>query len=63
MPEVLFGPPPEPERLVAATLAVLEPATGEAQVAAFAEMRALMAKGAPEAPLVDVAERVLALVR
>ncbi len=61
MPEVLFGPKPEPERLVAATRAVLEPEAGAAQAAAFAEMRALMVKGAPEAPLVDASERVLAL--
>lgn len=62
MPEVLFGPPPDPERLVAAVRAVLEPEAGVAQVAAFAEMRTLMEKGAPEAPLVDAAERVLALM-
>ena len=32
-----------------------------ALVDAFAEMRAIMQKGAPEAPLVDPAERVLAV--
>lgn len=62
MPEVLYAPPVDPQRLVDAVRAILEPAVAEAQVAAFAEMRTLMEKGAPEAPLVDAAERVRALV-
>ncbi|MBN9308406.1 lipid-A-disaccharide synthase [Devosia sp.] len=37
-----------------------DPAAIPAQLAAFAEVRALMQKGAPEAPLADVVDRVLA---
>lgn len=36
-----------------------DPATATAQLAAFDEVRTLMQKGAPEAPLVDIADRVL----
>lgn len=61
MPEVLYAPPADPRRLVEAVRAILEPSAAAAQVAAFAEMRTLMEKGAPEAPLVDAAERVLTL--
>ncbi len=57
--EVLFIEPDLP-RLIAAVQQMLEPETGAAQVQAFAELRSLMEKGAPEAPLVDAVERVLA---
>jgi lipid-A-disaccharide synthase len=40
-----------------------DPAKAEAQLAAFAELRALMETGLPEAPLTDPAERVLARLR
>lgn len=62
MPEILYGPNPDATTLVAAVRGILERDAGAAQVAAFAELRALMQKGAPEAPLADAAERVLALV-
>ena len=38
-----------------------DPAAIAAQLGAFRDIRALMQKGAPEAPLVDPAERVLAV--
>ncbi len=37
-----------------------DPATAAAQLAAFDEVRVLMQKGAPEAPLADIADRMLA---
>jgi lipid-A-disaccharide synthase len=72
LPNILAGRPIVPELLfpgevdlsqVGPSLHRLldEPGAIEAQVAAFDEVRALMQKGAPEAPLVDPAERVLAV--
>lgn len=60
VPELKFVDP-KAERSLASLLALLDdPAAVGAQVAAFHELRTLMHKGAPEAPLVDPAERVLA---
>jgi lipid-A-disaccharide synthase len=70
LPNILLGREEIPELQFAelndepslAPLAALldDPAAVAAQVAAFHHIRALMQKGAPEAPLVDPAERVLA---
>lgn len=61
VPELQFVDP-KAERSLAPLGALLDDAGAvAAQVAAFHELRALMQKGAPEAPLVDPAERVLAL--
>jgi len=63
VPEVLLAEP-DPEKLLAAVLPVLDnPTVAEAQLAAFAEIRALMETGAPEAPLVDPVDRLLTLVQ
>ena len=60
IPELQFAGPDD-ERSLAPLAALLDdPAAVAAQVAAFHLIRALMQKGAPEAPLVDPAERVLA---
>lgn len=60
VPELQFVDP-KAERSLAPLAALLDdPAAVAAQVAAFHELRVLMQKGAPEAPLVDPAERVLA---
>lgn len=60
VPELQFVDP-KAERSLARLAALLDdPSAVTAQVAAFHELRALMQKGAPEAPLVDPAERVLA---
>lgn len=60
IPELQFTDP-RAERSLAPLAALLdEPAAVAAQIAAFHEIRVLMQKGAPEAPLVDPAERVLA---
>lgn len=62
VPELQFVDP-RAERSLAPLGALLDdPEAITAQVAAFHELRALMQKGAPEAPLVDPAERVLAYV-
>ncbi len=60
VPELQFVDP-RAERSLAPLAALLDDreAVSE-QVAAFHELRALMEKGAPEAPLVDPAERVMA---
>lgn len=59
VPEMLFLEP-EPTRLQAALQALLESeAVAGAQLDGFRQIRALMEKGAPEAPLCDPAERVL----
>jgi len=51
---------PEPERLQAGLRALLDDASASAaQLDGFRDIRALMEKGAPEAPLCDPAERVL----
>jgi lipid-A-disaccharide synthase len=63
VPEVLFTEP-DPERIVAPLIALLDdPTAAASQLAGFSEIRALMEKGVPEAPLVDPAERVLSYVR
>jgi lipid-A-disaccharide synthase len=60
VPELQFVDP-KAERSLAPLSALLDdPDAIATQVAAFHELRALMQKGAPEAPLVDPAERVLA---
>jgi lipid-A-disaccharide synthase len=60
VPELQFVDP-RAERSLAPLAALLnESEAVAAQVAAFHELRALMQKGAPEAPLVDPAERVMA---
>ena len=60
VPELQFTDP-RAERSLAPLAALLDdPAAVATQVAAFHELRSLMQKGAPEAPLVDPAERVLA---
>lgn len=62
IPEMLFTEP-QPEKLADAAAALLDdPEAMAAQLAAFAEIRALMEKGAPEAPLEDPADRVLAVL-
>jgi lipid-A-disaccharide synthase len=60
VPEVLLAAPDAP-KLIETIRRVLDgQGVAAAQVAAFAELRALMEKGAPEAPLQSAAERVLA---
>jgi lipid-A-disaccharide synthase len=62
VPELLFPGEVDLTRVGPALRDLLDrPAAIAAQVVAFREIRALMQKGAPEAPLVDPAERVLAL--
>jgi lipid-A-disaccharide synthase len=59
VPEMLFTEP-NPSRLESALRALLDDeAAATAQLQAFREIRALMEKGTPEAPLADPAERVL----
>ncbi len=70
LPNILFGealvpehvgPEPQPAAVIADLERLLDdPAALERQRAGFARVRAGMEKGAPEAPLVDVARRVLA---
>lgn len=61
VPELLFPGEVDETRVGPALRGLLDdPAAIAAQVAAFREIRALMQEGAPEAPLVDPAERVLA---
>jgi len=63
VPELLFTSPDSP-RLIAATRRLLdEPGAAEAQLAGFAEIRALMASGSLDAPLADPAARVLSALR
>ena len=60
VPEALFTVA-DPERLAKVVRALVDdPEARRLQVEAFHELRQLMEKGAPEAPLVDPAERVLA---
>lgn len=61
VPEVLQVEP-QPEALVAEVRRLLEDAAN-AQLAGFREIRAVMEQGAPEAPRVDPAERVLRYAR
>ncbi|MCD7060931.1 lipid-A-disaccharide synthase [Pelagibacterium xiamenense] len=59
VPEILFAHTAAPERAIAVLTQLLDDTTQRwAQRAAFASVRDLMEKGAPEAPLVDPAERV-----
>ena len=61
VPELLFAGAVDSSRAGPALRALLDDhAAIAAQLAAFREVRALMQEGAPEAPLVDAAERVLA---
>jgi lipid-A-disaccharide synthase len=63
VPELLF-PRPEPNILADAVRNLLDDRRkAEAQLAGFAELRAQMETGLPDAPLTDPAERVLALLR
>ena len=60
VPELLF-PRPEPTMLADAVADLLDGRDkAEAQLTAFAELRALMETGLPDAPVVDPADRVLA---
>jgi len=62
VPELLFPGEADLSRVGPALRALLDDqAAIGAQLAAFRDIRALMQKGAPEAPLVDPAERVLAV--
>ena len=62
VPELLFVEP-DAARLTGAVRELLDrPHAAEAQLAGFAEIRTLMTKGAPEAPLTDPAERVMAVL-
>ncbi|KQU96373.1 hypothetical protein [Devosia sp. Root105] len=60
VPELQFVDPRAGRSLAPLGALLDDPDAIAAQVAAFHELRALMQKGAPEAPLVDPAERVLA---
>lgn len=61
VPEMLFSAPAEPGRLVGAVRDLLDrPAAGEAQYTAFRQLRSLMEAGAPEAPIEDAAQRLVA---
>lgn len=60
VPELQFVDPKAGRSLAPLTALLDDAAAVAAQVEAFHELRALMQKGAPEAPLVDPAERVLA---
>lgn len=61
VPELLFPGEVDVARVGPALHALLDdPAAIAAQLGAFRDIRALMQQGAPEAPLVDPAERVLA---
>jgi lipid-A-disaccharide synthase len=63
VPELLFTEP-DAGRLAEATLALLDgPDAASAQVRAFAELRALMENGAPEAPRENAVDRVLAVLK
>ena len=57
----LLGPDPQPAALIDAIELLLDDrAEADRQRAGFARVRAGMEKGAPEAPLVDAVDRVLA---
>lgn len=61
VPELQFVDPKAERSLVPLRALLDDSGAVAAQVTAFHELRALMQKGAPEAPLVDPAERVLAV--
>jgi lipid-A-disaccharide synthase len=62
VPELLFPGEVDPARVAPALRRLVDdPEAIVAQLAAFREIRALMQKGAPEAPLVDPVQRVLAI--
>lgn len=62
VPELLFPSDVDLSRVGPVLRGLLDdPAAIAAQLGAFRDIRALMQKGAPEAPLVDPAERVLAV--
>lgn len=64
IPEVLFVKTADPEKAGAAVTRLLDdPAARLMQVEVFAGIRALIQKGAPEAPLYDPVERIVALVQ
>ncbi|MDB5542837.1 MAG: lipid-A-disaccharide synthase [Devosia sp.] len=60
VPELQFTDPKSERSLEPLSTLLDDPTAVAAQLSAFRELRALMQKGAPEAPLVDPAERVLA---
>lgn len=63
VPEVLFVTKAEPEKAIAIVRELLDdPSARPAQVEAFAQIRALMEKGAPEAPLCDPVDRIIGLL-
>jgi lipid-A-disaccharide synthase len=59
VPEVL-GIVPEPDRIAGALASLLDGPAAQVQFTGFAEIRALMRDGLPNAPLEDAAARVLA---
>jgi lipid-A-disaccharide synthase len=63
VPEVLLVEPDAEQLVAEATHLLDDPAATQAQLAGFREIRMLMERGAPEAPLTDAAERVLAYVK
>lgn len=62
VPELQLRPKEMPNDLPLLASLLDDPGQIAAQLASFDEMRTLMQKGAPEAPLADVADRVLAHV-
>jgi lipid-A-disaccharide synthase len=63
VPEVLFVKKAEPAKAISAVKNLLDKTDARAaQAAGFAEIRALMEKGAPEAPLTDPVDRILKLL-
>jgi lipid-A-disaccharide synthase len=63
VPELKFFDPKAPRDLSALRDLLDQPEQVAAQLSAFVELRTLMQKGAPEAPLVDAADRVLAVAQ
>jgi lipid-A-disaccharide synthase len=60
VPEVLFAQPDPPRAIAAIRTLIDDPQAIEAQRRDYLEIRALMQKGTPEAPLLDPVDRVLA---
>jgi lipid-A-disaccharide synthase len=63
VPELKYFDPAAPRDLASLRELIDQPGIIATQRDAFAELRALMQKGAPEAPLVDAADRVLAVAQ
>lgn len=63
VPEVLFVGKSDPEKAIDVLRHLLgDPKASPVQVEAFSQIRALMEKGAPEAPLCDPVDRILQLL-